>query len=100
MVAAHPVTKHRQPRPRKRCAKARRPRRAGVRAPGWLHCCVYRETMDPQRVRRIVVATDLSERATAVLETAVTFGRMFDASLDLVHVREPFEYTLTEGFVA
>jgi len=35
-----------------------------------------------------------------VLDTAVAFGRMFDASLDLVHVREPLVYTLTEGFVS
>jgi nucleotide-binding universal stress UspA family protein len=53
-----------------------------------------------RRVRRIVVATDLRDDAPAVLATAVEYGRMFDASLDLVHVREDLVHTLTEGFVA
>jgi nucleotide-binding universal stress UspA family protein len=52
--------------------------------------------MPPSRVRRIVVATDLTEDAATVLATAVDYGRMFDASLDLVHVREPTVHTLAE----
>jgi nucleotide-binding universal stress UspA family protein len=56
--------------------------------------------MESHRVRRIVVATDLTEDPSPVLDAAVAYGRMFDASLDLVHVREPLVYTLTEGFVA
>lgn len=57
--------------------------------------------MQPRRVRRIVVATDLREDAPrAVLATAVAYGRMFDASLDLVHVREHLVYELTEGLAS
>jgi universal stress protein A len=56
--------------------------------------------MPPFRVRRIVVATDLTEDAAEVLATAVDYGRLFDASLDLVHVREPSVHTLTEAFIS
>jgi nucleotide-binding universal stress UspA family protein len=56
--------------------------------------------MEMSCVRRIVVATDLTERTADVLVTAVAYGRTFDASLDLVHVREPIVHTSTEGFAS
>jgi universal stress protein A len=56
--------------------------------------------MPPSRVRRIVVATDLTEDAAAVLATAVDYGRIFDASLDLVHVREPTVQAIAQAHEA
>ena len=55
--------------------------------------------MDRKRVKRVVVVTDFSEQGDAVLEDAIGFARLFNAAVDLVHVNEPFVYTLTEGFV-
>lgn len=40
-------------------------------------------------VRRIIVAVDLSPAASQVVDVALTFGKAFDASLDLVFVDDP-----------
>ena len=50
-------------------------------------------------INRILVATDFAENAELVLDQAVVMARAFDATLDIVHVREVFAYALTGGFV-
>ena len=37
-------------------------------------------------VRSVLAATDLTEQGTAVLQSAATLARAFDASLHIVHV--------------
>ena len=46
-------------------------------------------------VKRIVLATDLSDRSRKTIEYALALATRFDASLTLVHVFEPQEITYT-----
>jgi nucleotide-binding universal stress UspA family protein len=46
-------------------------------------------------IKRIVVATDLSEHAIKTTEYALALAKQFGASLTLVHVFEPDEITFT-----
>jgi len=45
-------------------------------------------------MKKLLVAVDLSEPSKRVIETALSLARTLDASVELVHVREPFVYTL------
>ena len=44
--------------------------------------------------KKILVAVDLSEPSQRVMETAMDLAVSLDASLELVHVREPFVYAV------
>jgi nucleotide-binding universal stress UspA family protein len=44
--------------------------------------------------KKIVVAVDLSTPSQKVMETALALATALDASIELVHVREPFVYAL------
>jgi nucleotide-binding universal stress UspA family protein len=45
-------------------------------------------------IKKVLVAVDLSEPSKAVIEASVQLARALDASLELVHVREPFVYAM------
>ena len=45
-------------------------------------------------MKKLLVAVDLSEPSKRVIETALSLARTLDASVELVHVREPFVYAL------
>jgi nucleotide-binding universal stress UspA family protein len=52
-----------------------------------------------KRPRRILTAVDLSEGSDRVLMAASTMAQAFDASLHVLHVREPFATPTTSGAV-
>ena len=54
-----------------------------------------RSTESNSMVKRIVLATDLSEQSSKTTQYAVALARHFGASLTLVHVFEPEEITFT-----
>jgi nucleotide-binding universal stress UspA family protein len=45
-------------------------------------------------MKKLLVAVDLSEPSKQVIETSLALARSLDASVELVHVREPFVYAL------
>jgi nucleotide-binding universal stress UspA family protein len=45
-------------------------------------------------MKKLLVAVDLSEPSKRVIETALSLARSLDASVELVHVREPFVYAV------
>jgi nucleotide-binding universal stress UspA family protein len=45
-------------------------------------------------IKKVLVAVDLSEPSKEVIEASVQLARTLDASLELVHVREPFVYAI------
>lgn len=47
-----------------------------------------------KRTKKILVAVDLSEPSQRVIETALDLAVSLDASVELVHVREPFVYAV------
>jgi nucleotide-binding universal stress UspA family protein len=49
---------------------------------------------------KVLVAVDLSEASAPVLDRAIELARQLGSAVELVHVREPFDYPLTEGYVA
>jgi nucleotide-binding universal stress UspA family protein len=53
-------------------------------------------TMKP--VKKILVAIDLSEPSKAVVEAGLEMARALDASLELVHVREPYVYAVAGAY--
>ena len=44
--------------------------------------------------KKLLVAVDLSEPSREVIETSLTLASALDASIELVHVKEPFVYAL------
>lgn len=46
------------------------------------------------RMKKLLVAVDLSEPSKVVIETALRMALALDGSVELVHVREPFVYAL------
>lgn len=48
-------------------------------------------------IKKIVVGTDFSEATDAVLQMAIANALSHQASIELVHVREPFSYAVTGG---
>jgi nucleotide-binding universal stress UspA family protein len=44
--------------------------------------------------KKLLVAVDLSEPSKRVIEAALSLARTLDASVELVHVREPFAYAV------
>jgi nucleotide-binding universal stress UspA family protein len=54
-----------------------------------------RPTESNPRIKRIVVATDLSDHAMKTTNYALALAKQFGASLTLVHVFEPKEITFT-----
>jgi nucleotide-binding universal stress UspA family protein len=50
--------------------------------------------VDLAALKRILVATDFSDPSEEALKTAIAFGRMFGATLDLVHVAVEVAYPL------
>ena len=46
-------------------------------------------------IKKLLVGVDLSEPSKEVIETAVRLAQALDASIELVHVREPFVYAVT-----
>jgi universal stress protein A len=50
--------------------------------------------MDLSALKRILVPTDFSDPSEGALKTAMAFGRMFGATLDLVHVAVEVAYPL------
>jgi nucleotide-binding universal stress UspA family protein len=51
-----------------------------------------------ERTKKILVAVDLSEPSQRVMETALALAASLDASVELVHVREPFVYALAGDY--
>jgi nucleotide-binding universal stress UspA family protein len=49
-------------------------------------------------MRKLLVAVDLSEPSKRVIETALSLARTMDASVELVHVREPFIYAVAGDY--
>jgi nucleotide-binding universal stress UspA family protein len=49
-------------------------------------------------MKKFLVAVDLSEPSKRVIETALSLARSLDASVDLVHVREPFIYAVAGDY--
>jgi nucleotide-binding universal stress UspA family protein len=45
-------------------------------------------------IRKILIALDLSEPAKEVVEAGLSVARSLDASVEIVHVREPFVYAM------
>jgi nucleotide-binding universal stress UspA family protein len=45
-------------------------------------------------MKKLLVAVDLSEPSKEVIETGVALAHSLDASIELVHVREPFVYAM------
>jgi nucleotide-binding universal stress UspA family protein len=60
---------------------------------------VERKIKSNPRVKRIVVATDLSEHSIKTIDYALALASHFGASLTLVHVFEPEEITFTTSQV-
>ncbi len=56
--------------------------------------------MSQSKYAKVLVAIDLSEATGPILERAIELASKLGSTLDLVHVREPFDYPLTEGYVA
>jgi nucleotide-binding universal stress UspA family protein len=54
------------------------------------------EVMNP--VKKLLVAVDLSEPSKHVIETSLALARSLDASVELVHVREPFVYGVAGAY--
>jgi nucleotide-binding universal stress UspA family protein len=50
-------------------------------------------------VKKIVVGADFSEATEPLLQAATQIARAFEASVDVVHVRETFTYMMPEGIV-
>jgi nucleotide-binding universal stress UspA family protein len=50
-------------------------------------------------IRKIVVGADFSEATQPVVLAAIALARSFKASVDVVHVREPFAYPVTGGTI-
>jgi nucleotide-binding universal stress UspA family protein len=50
-----------------------------------------------KRPRKILAAVDLSDGADHVLTAAETVAGAFDATIHVLHVREPFSYPTTGG---
>jgi nucleotide-binding universal stress UspA family protein len=50
-----------------------------------------------KRPRRILAAVDLSDASERVLAAAMTMAQAFDATVHVLHVREPFAYATTGG---
>lgn len=50
-------------------------------------------------ISKILVPTDFSTHASQALHFAVDLARRYEASIDLVHVFEPFTYALPDGYV-
>ncbi len=55
--------------------------------------------MKTKALKRIVVAVDFSEASHPVVDRAIAMAKLADGSVDLTHVREPFAYALTGGYV-
>jgi len=49
-------------------------------------------------VKKLLVAVDLSDPSKEVIETSLALARALDASVELVHVREPFIYALAGAY--
>jgi nucleotide-binding universal stress UspA family protein len=54
--------------------------------------------MKLEPMKRILVAVDLAEPSDVVIEESVRLAQLLDASIDLVHVREPFVYALAASY--
>jgi nucleotide-binding universal stress UspA family protein len=52
--------------------------------------------MTTKKVKRILVAIDLTPPSREVIEASVALAQTLDASIELVHVREPLVYALAE----
>jgi nucleotide-binding universal stress UspA family protein len=49
-------------------------------------------------VKKLLVAVDLSEPSKEVIEASLALAQSLDASVELVHVREPFVYALAGAY--
>jgi len=49
-------------------------------------------------MKKLLVAVDLSEPSKRVIETALSLARSLDASVELVHVREPYIYAVAGDY--
>jgi nucleotide-binding universal stress UspA family protein len=49
-------------------------------------------------IKKMLVAVDLSEPSKRVIETALSLAHTLDASVELVHVREPFIYAVAGDY--
>ena len=49
-------------------------------------------------IRKLLVAVDLSEPSKDVIDAGLRMARALDASIELLHVREPYVYALTGDF--
>jgi nucleotide-binding universal stress UspA family protein len=45
-------------------------------------------------IKKVMIAIDLAEPAREVIETGLSIARSLDASVEMVHVREPYVYAL------
>ncbi len=59
-----------------------------------LHCPVFvvEQRADPDTIQRLLVPTDLSDRALQAFRHAVALARLYDAEIDVLHVIESLPY--------
>jgi nucleotide-binding universal stress UspA family protein len=53
-------------------------------------------TMTTKKVKRILVAIDLTAPSKEVIEASVALAQTLDAAIEMVHVREPLVYALAD----